>query len=334
MFILDHIVKPHESDLRLDVLSLRLLVNHYPESRLSRSTLSRYIREGKILVDGRLVKPTWTLTAGSRVTASFSLETTYPHLIPNSDLVLPVIFENANFLVIDKPAGLLTHPASARDTQSVAHWFATQYPTAPTVLAAATHTLESMRAGIVHRLDADTSGLLILAKTQEAFFAFKSLFKQHLIRKTYISLVHGHLDPATGTIDLPIARAMSGNRQTIAASTLPSKGHARGALTEYRVIQRFPLYDLVEAYPQTGRTHQIRLHFYALKHPVLGDQLYFFKDYNKKLPHQPARHLLHATRLEFDFQGHRYTFDSPLPSDFTPYMHETPAQEVSPLTEG
>ena len=274
---INHIVRPHESDLRLDVLFRRILTTEVVSHKLSRTAISKLIRAEKVLLNGLPVKPTHTLKTGDAITGSVADETVYPQLIPNHNISLPILFENDAFIVINKPAGILTHPVHSHQDKSVAHWFIANYPLTASVGE------DPLRPGIVHRLDQDTSGLLVLAKTLDAFFAFKSLFKQHLIRKTYTALVYGHLRPSSGIITFPIARAVRGNRQTIAHSSLPSKGPIRNALTEYKVIQKFPLYELVEAYPQTGRTHQIRLHFYALKHPVIGDRLYFFRDYDKKL---------------------------------------------------
>ena len=220
-----------------------------------------------------------------------------------SDYPTPsIVYDSPDFVVINKPPGLLTHPRNENDHRpSVLSWLLEHYPQAKNVGDPTSLKLRGAgdppRPGIVHRIDKDTSGLLILAKTQKSFLHFKKLFHDRLISKTYIALVYGDLKNDRGIIDAPLFKF--GTRQ----STRPvkeGKSLERAAVTEYSVLKRFSddanPYTLVEVSPKTGRTHQIRIHFKSIGHPVVGDPIYggqAGKDDYLRL----GRFLLHAQKL-------------------------------------
>ena len=230
-----------------------------------------------------------------------------------SDYPTPsIVYDSPDFVVINKPPGLLTHPRNKDDKRpSVLSWFLEKYPEAKSVGEDLT------RPGIVHRIDKDTSGLLILVKTQKSFLHFKKLFHDRLISKTYIALVYGDLKNDRGIIDAPLFKF--GTRQ----STRPvkeGKSLERAAVTEYSVLKRFSddanPYTLVEVSPKTGRTHQIRIHFKSIGHPVVGDPIYggqAGKDDYLRL----GRFLLHAQKLSLvSPTGQALFFETDPPDSF------------------
>lgn len=207
-----------------------------------------------------------------------------------------IIYEDDNFLVINKPAGLITHKKNISDEQlAVIDWVIAKYPQLENVgepfIASGTPV---SRAGIVHRLDKDTSGLMIIAKSNEAFFYFKNLFQERKIKKHYLALVHGRPREASGTISSPLGRIGMKRTTKIIGKKLIDKKEAE---TEYKTIKSFADFTLLELTPKTGRTHQLRVHLNSVGHPITGDPVYGFK----KLSDPPglARLFLHAYKLEF-----------------------------------
>jgi 23S rRNA pseudouridine1911/1915/1917 synthase len=214
---------------------------------------------------------------------------------------IKVIYEDGDVLAIDKPAGLLVH-----GPDSLVDWLKEKYPEIKKVGD------DPERPGIVHRLDKDTSGVLLAAKNQKTFEYLKSQFRDRKIKKKYLALVHGNVKNDSGVIDLPIAKSKSDFRKRAAVGK--TIGKEREAVTEYLVKKRFKDFTLVEAYPQTGRTHQIRVHFKAIGHPIAGDRLYGPQKRINSLGLK--RHFLHAAFLDFVLQnGSRVRFEADLPDD-------------------
>ena len=227
---------------------------------------------------------------------------------------MEVIYENKDFLILNKPSGLQVHPARVsaakekRETEpTLTDWLVKQYPEVKKV-----GDDPATRPGIVHRLDKETSGIMIVPRTQKEFEYLKSLFQEHAIQKTYLALVRGVPKKEKGVIDAPIG---------IKAGTLKRSIHsqkmAKPAVTEYKVEKKVKIegemYSLLEVRPHTGRTHQIRVHLTSIGHPIVGDKLYG----PKKQPEFAHRLMLHAKALDFsDKSGNRFTFEAPPPSDF------------------
>jgi 23S rRNA pseudouridine1911/1915/1917 synthase len=316
---LKHSVRPHESGLRLDAVVYRILPKLIAQQSasepipMSRVALTRLIQERAILLNGLPSKPTILVKANDLIT--LQLPTIQPVILearPNIPITL--LFENEQFLVIDKPAGILTHPTPANTSDSVAHWVVENYPQLIHIGG------DILRPGIVHRLDQETSGLLILAKTARSFEAFKKLFHDRRVYKTYTALVTGHITPTQGTIDTPLARASDRTRQSIVTEKNQTRGTVRSAITHYAVLESFPNNtDLVEIKPRTGRTHQIRVHLASIGHPIIGDHLYGTRGDKKQAATLP-RHLLHASHLDFTLFGEKYSFESPLSQDFQQFL--------------
>jgi 23S rRNA pseudouridine1911/1915/1917 synthase len=187
-----------------------------------------------------------------------------------------VVHEEADFLVIDKPAGLMVHGDGRSHGPTLVDWLLEHKKVAPEVGEPWTDPKGNMvpRPGIVHRLDRDTSGLLIVAKTQQMYEWLKEQFKKRTVEKTYEALVHGIVGQEKGVVDRPIGRSGSDFRKKSAQRG--ALGTLRDARTEYVVLKRFPAEDIthVALYPKTGRTHQLRVHMKAIHHPILGDTLY------------------------------------------------------------
>ena len=225
-----------------------------------------------------------------------------------------ILYEDEDILVIDKPAGLSVHPDGRTKEETLVDWIESHHPEMKGVGEALTLTTGEVieRPGIVHRIDRDTSGALILTKTAKAFKYFKNLFKEREVRKEYHAFIYGIPPKDFGTIDRPIGRSRTDFRQWSAQSR--ARGELREALTYYEVIKRGKEATLVRALPKTGRTHQIRVHFKAIHHPIVADPLY--------APNQPKlfgfeRTALHAKLLEFKTKaGKTVVVEAPYPHDF------------------
>ncbi len=214
------------------------------------------------------------------------------------------IFENNHFLVIDKPAGLTVHPARPGQTGTLIGEIIKKYPEIKEVGE------DPLRPGIVHRLDKDTSGLMIIAKNNQAFGYLKKQFQQRKIVKKYLCLVHGQIKDDKGTI----AKAISLSKKNRKKRSALLDNRAKSAWTEYRVVKRFSQYTLLKVLPKTGRTHQIRIHLASIGHPVAGDKQYKFK--RQKDPKNLNRQFLHAQYLKFSsLNGKIMQFKTELPND-------------------
>ena len=272
----------------------------------SRSVIQRWIKKGRVTVNGRECKASQRLRPADEIEVK-PLPPRPMDVVPE-DLPLCIVFEDEFLLVVDKPAGLVVHPGAG-------HYQGT-------LVNALLYHFErvsrggTIRPGIVHRLDKDTSGLLVVAKTDRAHDHLARQFKERLVDKVYLCLVHGLVASDRGEIDLPVGRHITRRTRMSTRSRV-----GRFALTGYRVIRRFPQFSYLEVKPHTGRTHQIRVHLEQIGHPVVGDPVY----YTNRKPYQadsPAgrligqlnRQFLHASILKF---GHPVTgatqrFESPL----------------------
>ncbi|MCL4406431.1 MAG: RNA pseudouridine synthase [Patescibacteria group bacterium] len=221
---------------------------------------------------------------------------------------IPVIYEDRNLLVVDKPAGILMHKTSVKEgEETLADWLTANHPEVKTV-----GDDPKTRPGIVHRLDKETSGVVVIAKDQQTFEYLKSLFQNHGVRKTYLALVYGAVEPREGIIEKPIGLKSGTVRRTVHGGKM-----VKEAATEYKVLKDYDGFSLVEARPKTGRTHQIRVHFASINHPVVGDALYGGKK-AKANSLGLNRQFLHASSIEFIGPDKtRFRFESKLPVDLT-----------------
>lgn len=273
------------------------LVTVYPAS--SRSFFQSLINSGCIKVNGIAAKPSSSVRSHDIVMISLPERPerlSGPALI--GDLSIKVLFEHADFIVIDKPAGLLVHRPHKNSTDvTLVDWLSEHYKELIMVG-------DNERPGIVHRLDKDTSGIMLIARTVKGHSHLSALFKDRMIHKTYTALVEGK-PPASGSIDYRIDR-----HPTDPIKMAFHTGSGRDAQTSYKTLEYYNEYALVELKPVTGRTHQIRVHCLAIGHPLLGDATYGSS--SKYI----ARHALHAKSISFTFDGEAFEFSSPLPADF------------------
>lgn len=273
---------------------------------LSRSRIEKLIKNGRVTVNGRVeTKKSREIFPADVVVAEPETEEETAY-IPSRRL--DKLFEDEWLLVIDKPAGLTVHPGAGEKRETVLDIFRHEYPQIGAMA-------DSERPGIVHRLDKDTSGVLILAKTEEAVGRMQALFQEREMEKTYLALVVGAMRFRNGTIDQPLARSLK-NRARFAVVG-EEREDRREAQTEFSVIREFGVFSFVKLMPRTGRTHQLRVHLAHFGNPVLGDILY-----NKSRGKDFPRLALHAFRIAFDhpFTSERVQVTAPLPQDLRHYM--------------
>lgn len=240
---------------------------------------------------------------------------------------LPIIFEDQDVVVVAKPAGVMTHPDGHTTEETVSDWFAARYPESAEV--GETQRLvdgtEIARPGVMHRLDRDTSGVLILAKNQETHTFLKEAFKERTAHKTYLACIYGVPKERRGTIDFAIGRSRKDFR--LRSAQPRAKGTMRDALTKYEVVSDIGTHALVVVKPETGRTHQIRVHLKAIHHPIVCDPLY--------APGRPcdlgmSRLALHALSIDVPMRdGSRRTFTAPVPEDMRDGIQRFPGYEAA-----
>ncbi len=270
---------------------------------LSRTHAQKLIADGYITVNDRVAKVGLKLNVGDRV--DIIIPSTAPTPLLPEAIPLNIIYEDDDLLVVDKPAGLAVHPAPGHPSHTLVNAILSHLPELAEVS-------DSMRPGIVHRLDKDTSGVMLVAKNEKAQLNLMQQFEAHSVVKVYQVLVKGHLTPEDGIIEAPIGRDPR-NRKRMAVVA-----EGREARTQYHVIKYMDNYTLLEVRTETGRTHQIRVHLKAIGYPVVGDATYGVKsDFL-------SRQFLHASHLGFHLPstGEYVEFTSELPTDLEQALKE------------
>jgi 23S rRNA pseudouridine1911/1915/1917 synthase len=275
---------------------------------LSRGAIQRLLGEGHILVDGIVVKPTHRPRKGEVITINIPEAT--PAAANAEAIALDILYEDDDLLVINKPAGMVVHPGAGQREHTLVN----------ALLHHCGATLSGIggvaRPGIVHRLDKDTSGCIVVAKNDAAHLKLSAQFSSRTVEKTYHAILCGRLPKDSGEIEAPIARHPTQRKRMAVA-----KRGGRHAWTSYRVLNRFAAASLVEVTLHTGRTHQIRVHFQHLGFPVFGDAVYGKRQtaaVQKATGYAPSRQLLHSARLAFNHptSGRKLSFEAPDPDDF------------------
>ncbi len=268
---------------------------------LSRTQAQRLIEDGFVTLAGKVVTK-----VGQRLERPAAIEVRIPPPAPAGNLPeaipLDIVFENDDLLVINKPAGMVVHPAAGHVQGTLVNAVLGHAPDLEGVG-------DAQRPGIVHRLDKDTSGLIVVAKTDAAHRELQRQFKDREVEKNYLALLDGQPPTDTGRIEAAIGRDV---RERKRMAVVPER-QGRPAVTEYKVVEKFAAHTLVEARLLTGRTHQLRLHFAYLKCPIVGDRVY-----GRRTPSLPLdRQFLHAARLTLKLpgSGQARTFTAPLPDD-------------------
>lgn len=285
-------VPPLSQPQRLDLYLVSAL-------QLTRTKIQTLVTRGDILLNGKIPDK-----AGVRLKGGEVVEVSIPEVKPSSlnaeSIPLSILFEDDFLLAVNKPAGLVVHPAAGNWSGTLVNALLYHFETLSNI--------DPVRPGIVHRLDKDTSGILLVAKQDKAHLELSRQLKEREIDKFYQALVHGKVAHQSGVIDKPVGRHPKNRKKmTVLAG-------GREALTRYEVLERFKDYTLLVCKIETGRTHQIRVHLSSLGHPVVGDEVYGKKE--KDL--FAKRQLLHAwkLRLKHPVTGKLMTFEAPLPEDF------------------
>jgi 23S rRNA pseudouridine1911/1915/1917 synthase len=303
-----------EAGKRLDAL----IASAFPE--ISRTVAGRLIREGIIRVNESIKKPSVRVNPDDFI--SGCIPDSHPFELASQPIDIDILFENETCLVINKQAGLVVHPSPGHDTGTLANGLIHLRPEINGVGGV------PGRPGIVHRLDKDTSGVMVIAKTDNAFRQLALQFRERTIDKSYLGFVYGNM-PETGHIDLPIGRHAS-DRKKMSATNF---GKSRDAETIYHLIKQFNKIALVQFAIKTGRTHQIRVHSAAIGHPIVGDPVYGIKKPHKLLYDQPMiwkivkeapRQLLHSWRLSFTLPDseNRIEIEAPIPEDMQAFHNK------------
>ncbi|MCI9386359.1 MAG: RluA family pseudouridine synthase [Lachnospiraceae bacterium] len=288
-------ILPEMEDERIDKC-----ISNYMEN-LSRSYIQKIIKEGNVYVNDAVIKANYRAKVDDRV--RFTIPDSVEPDIPAQDIPLDILYEDEDILIVNKPKNMVVHPAPG-------HYEGTL------VNAVMFHCKDRlsgingvMRPGIVHRIDKDTTGSVIVCKNDEAHNAIAALLKTHDITRKYRAIVYGNVKAEQGTVDAPIGRHPN-DRKKMAVN----EKNGKQAVTHYHVLERFGQYTYIECQLETGRTHQIRVHMASIGHPLLGDTVYS----NRKAPFRLEGQVLHAMTLGFIHpgSGEYVEFEAPLPAYF------------------
>ncbi|MBQ6001211.1 MAG: RluA family pseudouridine synthase [Clostridia bacterium] len=284
---------------------MRLDLETAAQAGVSRSVAQKWIEEERVTVEGRL-RPKNYLTQAGEYLCALPPEPKPLEAIPQ-EIPLTILYEDPYLLVVDKPRGMVVHPAAGNDDGTLVN----------ALLAHCGDSLSGingvLRPGIVHRIDKDTSGLLVVAKTDEAHLGLSRQLQAHTMEREYHAIVHGHLREAEGVIDAPIGRHPKERKKM---AIVPN---GRPAVTHYRVLEEYPAFSYIACRLETGRTHQIRVHMASIGHPVAGDPVY---SSGKSLPLNGQ--YLHARQLGFlhPITEEFLSFCSPLPEYFEVFLRD------------
>jgi len=305
-------VPASQAGSRLD----RFLQTQLPDH--SRTRIQQWIREGRVRVNGAAAPQAQRLKGGERI----EVEPVLPPLLKAvpEDIPLRVLYEDEDLIAVDKPAGMIVHAGAGRHSGTLVNALLYRY-------GRLSEAGGELRPGIVHRLDRQTSGVILVARNDRAHRSLAAQFAARKVEKLYLALVHGEIRQEQGSIEAPITRDPA--RRIRMSARL---GRGRAALTEYRVLRRYPGFTLLEVRIRTGRTHQIRAHLASLGHPVTGDRLYGAPRRVEGLP-LLDRHFLHARRVGFlhPSTGQPLAIESPLPEELADWLealerrHQRPA---------
>ena len=295
--MLKHALKVGEEskDLRIDVYLTKTL----PEVP-SRSFIQKLIESGKVFVNDRTVKPNYKVSVNDRIAVDFELLTTDD--LAAEDIPLDIFYEDDDILIVYKPAGMIVHPAQGCYTGTLVNALLHHCKSLSSINT-------SSRPGIVHRLDRETSGLMVVAKTNLAHARLARQFEKHTVRKRYVALVNGVIEFDEGMIDASLGRHPVHREK----KTVVSEEGGKEAKTFYQVLRRFKDRTLVALFPRTGRTHQLRVHMRHLGHSILGDDKYGKKDSFPRLAlHAQSIGFLHPVSKKY------IEFSSVMPAEFLP----------------
>ena len=290
----EYIIENDKANSRLDKIISIL------DNTISRTAVKRLIEENKIRVNGNVSKPSYEVKTGDLI----QIEEDVPkesHIIAQ-EIPVDVIYEDNDILVINKPKGMVVHPGNGNPDGTLAN----------AVMGLCGDTLSGIggeiRPGIIHRLDKDTSGIIVIAKNDKAHIDISNQIKNRTTSKKYIALVRGQIKEDEATINMPIGRSLKDRKK------MSVRKDGKEAITHFKVLKRYPDYTLLELKIDTGRTHQIRVHMSEIGHPVVGDYIYS----NGKNPFNVTGQMLHAKTIEFvhPTTKDKVKFEAPIPKYF------------------
>lgn len=290
-----HIKVESEKEERLDSFIAEKL------DKISRSHIKKLIKDELVLVNGKVIKPSYNVEDGDLI--EINIPEPKKIKVTPENIPINIIYEDKDIVVVNKAQNMVVHPGFKNHTGTLVNGLLYHIEELSTIN-------KDIRPGIVHRIDKDTSGILVVAKNNKAHRILSSAFKAREVKRVYLALVHGVMDKDSGTIDAPIGRNES-NRMKM---TVKEKS-GRKAVSHYKVLHRFHNYTLVELSLETGRTHQIRVHMFHLNHPIVGDPLYS----NRRNEFGIEKQMLHAYKLGFIHPSKReyVEFTADLPSSFS-----------------
>ena len=308
----EHEIGPRGATRRLD----RFLQDRHP--RISRTVLQRHIKEGRVTVNGLPTKASYVASAGDVI--RITLPPPPPKEIVPDDIPLDIIFEDKWILVLNKHAGIICHPAHGTQRGTIANAIAFHAETL-------SKGSDPFRPGIVHRLDKNTTGVMVIAKTDEAHWRISLQFERRTLSKEYFAICEGSINLDGDVIDRPLApHPETTQRMILKSASPPRQAMFKRAVTEYRVDRRYRGYTSVNLFPKTGRTHQLRVHMQSIGHPMLGDEMYGGRavselDLTGEGSPEPimSSQALHARRLTFvhPILEKTVSFEAPLPQRMT-----------------
>ncbi|MBU1164239.1 RluA family pseudouridine synthase [Patescibacteria group bacterium] len=310
-------IKEQDNNLRLDKYLNKVLKDK------SRSQIQKMIKAGAVLVNQKQVLPHHFIKTNDEIVfVDEPTKTTDDTEQIKPTMIEPkLIFECKDYVVLEKPIGLLVHPTDKKETNTLADWLKEKYPKILTVGE------EKYRAGIIHRLDRNVSGIMLACKTQKMYDHLKTQFKDRSVLKEYTALVHGMMEQEVGEIDTPIGRKHDSYKMAAHPRDHGKKLKEKDkvALTKYEVVERIKNFTLIKVIIKTGRTHQIRVHLNSIGHPIAGDPIYkvnkFWKVWQKKS--QLDRIFLHATKIGFnDINDNWQIYEISLPNILKNYLDE------------
>ncbi|PIU30161.1 RluA family pseudouridine synthase [Candidatus Woesearchaeota archaeon CG07_land_8_20_14_0_80_44_23] len=301
------IIIPENLAIRFDKFLLRDFFSDVP-----RAEIIRKIKRGNVLVNKKVAKPNYRLKKADIVEIDFKKP--LREIQPNPEIKIKIIFQNDDFLIIDKPAGQAVHPVNFSDNQTLVSGLLDRFPEIRNIGDKSYGS--KLRPGIVHRLDKETSGVMLIARNQPTFTTLKKMFQERKMEKQYLAWVYGKFSKKEGLIEKTLSRSKNYKKQIIARENSLRK--SRAAVTYYKVKKTIDDFSLLEVSPKTGRTHQIRIHLASLGHPVVGDRLYKAPRKLRKI--SAARQLLHAEKISFSFQGEIFEFQALIPLDFSCFL--------------
>src|SRR3989344_352828 len=295
---------------RLDVFLAKKL-------KISRSQVQKMIGMEQIFVNKKLPKkPGDNLTEGEVIEikkAKITIEAKEKKKAGQVKFDVKIITATPDYIIVEKPTGMLAHPTMAEEKNTLANFIVKKYPQVKKVGD------DPMRPGIVHRLDKEASGLMVIARTQKMFNHLKEQFKNRTIEKEYLALAHEPMARNWDEIDFPISRSETSDRMAAIPAGEASRG--KEAKTEFTVEKNFINFALIRVKTHTGRMHQIRVHLLAYNHPLAGDPLYFQKKQKRTWDEKLGRLFLHSTKLGFtDLEGNKKEFESPLPKELKEFL--------------